>query len=265
MGASGQLSTSTKQDLFTYLGTETDSGEILSDKIRILVMMAGACSDLVTVQQAIELVKHPGENKQEGSADFDDSFLQNMIKQRKDFSQTGQTPLQEEEKGLLSGLIRQATKQGKGLIEKAKNFLGTNKREVQLEYVKKVLSAFMTGTIPTKEQGQDCFYNIQTGKSSPKWPNSDLNQTPVVVFACGGGSHSEYELLVKNLNEQMCANNYTLFAPETTEEVQEVKTPKESVTTKKFKQVIYGTDQVYSPKVFSQVLQKYFTKQSQQN
>jgi hypothetical protein len=66
------------------------------------------------------------------------------------------------------------------------------------------------------------------------------------VFACGGGSHSEYELIVKNLNEQICANNYTLFAPETNENEQEVKTPKESMisqgSTKKFKQVIYGAD-----------------------
>ena len=70
------------------MGAESDSGEVLSDKIRILIMMAGACADLATVQQAIELAKYPREDKAEGSADFDDTFLQNMLKQRKDFAQT---------------------------------------------------------------------------------------------------------------------------------------------------------------------------------
>ena len=40
----------------------------------------------------------------------------------------------------------------------------------------------------------------------------DLSQTPIVVFACGGGSFIEYETIVRSLNAEVCAHNFTAFS-----------------------------------------------------
>lgn len=88
MGASGRLNAQTKTKLFDYLKTETTSSEQLTDKIRLLIIMAQCLNDKSVVEQAISIVKNPG-NQEEGQAqspDFDDLFLQKMLKARSDLN-----------------------------------------------------------------------------------------------------------------------------------------------------------------------------------
>ena len=53
MGASGRLTAQTKTKLFEYLEKETLSSEQLTDKIRLLIIMAQCLNDQATVEQAI--------------------------------------------------------------------------------------------------------------------------------------------------------------------------------------------------------------------
>ena len=59
MGASGRLTTETKNKLFDYLRKETSTSDELTDKIRLLIIMAQCLNDKATVEQAIEVVKNP--------------------------------------------------------------------------------------------------------------------------------------------------------------------------------------------------------------
>ena len=69
----------------------------------------------------------------------------------------------------------------------------------------------------------------------------------MVLFSCGGGSFIEYETIVRSLNESVCYQNHTaFFTPNKNKE-----NPVKPSINNRFKQIVYGTDQVYSPKQFT--------------
>ena len=101
-----------------------------------------------------------------------------------------------------------------GLVENiTNNLLGTNKKLIQLSQVRRTLLTFIQGKADPTGAQKDYFFDCKTGQKSQTLPKGmqELSATPVVVFACGGGSFVEYETIVKTLNEEICSNNHTIF------------------------------------------------------
>lgn len=122
--------------------------------------------------------------------------------------------------------------------------IGSNKRTIQIDYLKKVLYALEhQALLPQGEY----YYDLSTGAKLQQIPKIDVPRK-VVAFSCGGGSFVEYEQ-IKALNEEKCQGVSSNAAKGSNGDDASTNANGSQVNKGKtfFDQIIYGTDHVFTP------------------